>query len=65
MGWTRITTEEAAKQLGISQQALRVQMKKKVLPIGMVFCGSDKPQKQTYIIYQELIDSFLQKGEAN
>lgn len=59
MAWTRITIEDAAKQLGMSQQAVRVQIQRGMLPIGKIFCGSKKNARHTYFIYQELLDEHI------
>lgn len=58
----RISVQEAAKQLGMPMQAVRVLMQMGKLPIGEVvrFRG----QNHTYYIQQELLDAYLKKCEA-
>lgn len=46
---TRITIEEAAKELGISRQLLRILMQKGKLDIGFVIDG----KRKTYVIFEE------------
>ena len=52
---TRIKTTEAAMQLHISEQTVRVWMQQGMLPIGMVSNGG---MRKTYIIYQEWLDEW-------
>lgn len=55
----RITVEEAAKQLGMPMQAIRVMMQLGKLPIGEVVKYKEK--NHTYYIQQELVDKYLGK----
>lgn len=61
MGYTRIKVEDAARQLGISCQAVRLGMQKKTIPIGKTFCNGNK--KRTYVPFQELLDEYI-KGDS-
>ena len=57
-----LTPEEAAPYLGISAQAVRVQMRRGKLPIGKVY----EPEKGTrlkYIIYEHLLEAFIDGEE--
>lgn len=56
---TRITTEQACNQLGISQQALRIGMVRGFIPVGKVVTLSGT--KKTYLVYQEMVDEWLSK----
>ena len=61
--WTRITVRQAAQKLGISDQAVRVQMQSGDLKIGKMILG--ERGHNTYIIYDELVDrevARLQEG---
>ena len=51
----RISVTEAARQLGMTEQAIRVLMQRKKLPIGQVI---DHGSKKEYLIWQSKIDSF-------
>ena len=52
--WTRITVHQAAKKLGISDQAVRVQMQCGDMKIGKIIPG--ERGHNTYVIYDELVD---------
>ena len=54
---TRIKTNEAARQLRISEQALRVWMQQGMLPIGMII--NNGGTRNTYVIYQEWLDEWV------
>lgn len=56
--WTRITVHQAAQKLGISDQAVRVQMQSGDLKIGKIMRG-DRGHN-TYIIYEELVDKVIE-----
>lgn len=61
--WTRITVRQAAQKLGISDQAVRVQMQSRDLKIGKMIQG--ERGHNTYVIYDELVDrevARLQEG---
>ena len=51
----RVTVKSAAEQLGMTEQAIRVLMQRKKLPIGQVI---DHGGKREYLIWQSKIDSF-------
>lgn len=52
--WTRITVRQAAQKLGISDQAVRVQMQSGDLKIGKMIQG--ERGHNTYVIYDQLVD---------
>lgn len=54
----RITVQEAANQLGMPVQSVRVLMQMGKLPIGAVV--QFKGKNHTYYIQQELLDRYLQ-----
>lgn len=54
---TRITINEAAKQMGVQPQCVRVGITKGTIPIGNCFVNSGN--KKTYLVFQELLDQFL------
>lgn len=56
---TRIKTKEAARQLSISEQAVKVQMQRGLLPIGTIMNGGTR---NTYVIYQEWLDEWTKNG---
>lgn len=58
----RITVTEAARMLGISPQAVRVQMQRGILPIGKVFEGITG-EKSMYLIYRERVERFMNGEE--
>ena len=51
----RISVTEAARQLGMTEQAVRVLMQRKKLPIGQVI---DHGGKKEYLIWQSRVDAF-------
>lgn len=53
---TRIKTKEAARQLSISEQAVKVQMQRGLLPIGTIM--NNGGTRNTYVIYQEWLDEW-------
>ena len=59
---TRITVEEAAKQLDMPKQAVRSMVRSGALPIG-VYRGSER--RGTYYIYKEKLDEFTPGREEN
>ena len=64
--WTRITVHQAAQKLGISDQAVRVQMQDGDLKIGKLIPG--ERGHNTYVIYDELVDrevSRMQEREGS
>lgn len=56
----RVPLPEAAKELGMSQQALREHMKRKVIDIGYVVPGIEGNRK-SYLIYRDKLDRYLGK----
>lgn len=56
----RITVKEAADQLGMPTQAVRILMQLGKLPIGEVVKFGK--QNHTYYIQQELVDKYLGKS---
>lgn len=58
----RITVKEAAGQLGMTEQVVRVLMQLGKLPIGEVVKFGK--QNHTYYIQQELVDKYLGKSKA-
>lgn len=53
---TRIKVNEAATQLSISEQTVRVRMQRGMLSIGMVI--NNGGTRNTYFIYQEWLDEW-------
>ena len=53
---TRIKVNEAATQLSISEQTVRVRMQRGMLSIGMVI--NNGGTRNTYVIYQEWLDEW-------
>lgn len=53
--YDRITVAEAAKQLGKTEQSVRILMQRKKLPIGQVI---DHGRKKEYLIWQGAVDKF-------
>lgn len=49
----RITVKEAAEMLGVSEQAVRIMMQKKMVNIGFVVQAKDKKR---YLIYRERVE---------
>lgn len=58
---TRVTVEEASKQLGIPKNGVRTMVERGLLPIGQAVVLTKK--RTTYYLFQELIDKYI-KGEA-
>lgn len=54
----RISVAKAAEMLGVSEQAVRVMMTRKIIDIGIV---AGTKAKKTYIIYEEKVRAL--KGE--
>lgn len=64
--WTRITVHQAAQKLGISDQAVRVQMQSGDLRIGKIIQG--ERGHNTYVIYDALLDrevARMQEGKGS
>lgn len=59
----RVSLPEAAKELGMSQQAVREHMKRKVIDIGYVLPGIEGKRKN-YLIYRDKLDKFLGKAQS-
>ena len=57
---TRVTVEEASKQLGIPKNGIRTMVERGLLPIGQAVVLTKK--RTTYYLFQELIDKYV-KGE--
>lgn len=57
----RISVKEAADQLGMAEQAVRILVQRKILPIGEAV--RYKGNNYTYYIQQELLDKYLGKKE--
>ena len=57
----RVPLPVAAKELGMSQQAVRECMKRKVIDIGYVLPGVEGERK-SYLIYRDKLDRFLGKA---
>lgn len=56
----RVSLSEAAKELGMSKQAVREHMKRGVIDIGYVLpCTEGK--RKIYLIYRDKLDKFLGK----
>lgn len=55
----RITVTQAAAELGISPQLLRISMINGTLPIGMVL---GEGNRKTYVIYAEKVEKVLQEA---
>ena len=53
---TRIKVNEAATQLRISEQTVRIWMQRGMLPIGMV--TNNGGTRNNYVIYQEWLDEW-------
>lgn len=51
-GNNRITTKEASKILGITEQMLRISMQMGLIDIGFVYGNG---RRKTYIIYEEKV----------
>lgn len=58
---TRVTVEEASKQLGIPKNRVRTMVERGLLPIGQAVILTKK--RTTYYLFQELIDKYI-KGET-
>ncbi len=57
----RVSLPEAAKELGMSNQAVREHMKRKVIDIGYVLPCTQGTRK-SYVIYRDKLDKFLGKS---
>ncbi len=57
----RVSLPEAAKELGMSQQAVREHMKRKIIDIGYVLPQTKGKRRNTYLIYRDKLDKFLGK----
>ena len=55
----RVSTKQAAIEMGCSEQYIRILMQRGLLPIGLVFRSGSK---WTYIIIRDHLDSYLKKG---
>lgn len=52
----RITVDQAAVMLGISPQAVRVQMQRKIIDIGYI---AGTKEKRTYIIFENKVRALM------
>lgn len=52
----RISVEEASEMMGISPQAIRIQMQRKIIDIGYV---AGTKQHRTYIIFREKVERLI------
>ena len=55
-----LSVKEAARQLGMSQQAVRIRMQRGLLPIGV--CDKLSATRWDYCIWQEWLDQYAQYG---
>lgn len=60
---TRITTKEAAEKLNITQLTVQVLMQQDRLPIGYAVKNPGS-SKYHYVIYQELLDGYVNRVES-
>lgn len=60
---TRITVDEASRQLGINPHTLRAWMKQGRLRIGDTFNGGEG-KRVTFVIYQEWLDAYKERGNG-
>lgn len=60
---TRITTKEAAEKLNITQLTVQVLMQQDRLPIGYAVKNPGST-KYHYVIYQELLDGYVNRVES-
>lgn len=58
---SRVPLPEAAKELGMSQQALREHMKHKIIDIGYVI-PSIEGNRNVYLIYRDKLDRYMGKA---
>ena len=56
----RVSTKEAAKILGISEDMVRYHMRVNQLPIGAALKG--KGRMYQYLIYRDLLNGFVRSG---
>lgn len=56
----RVSLKQASKELGMSEQCVRIQMQRKLLDIGEVF-PSVKGNRYSYYIYRDKLDKVLGK----
>ena len=54
----RVSVIQAAKELGLAPQGVRIQMQRGLLPIGYVV-NSVQGNEKRYLIYRNLLDKFL------
>lgn len=57
---TEISVKDAASQLGMSEQGIRIRMQRGKLPIGI--CDKLSASKYSYCIWQEWIDNYAKYG---
>lgn len=55
-----MTVKQAAEQLGMSEQAVRIRMRRGKLPIGT--CDKLTGDRWVYCIWQEWVDQYAQHG---
>lgn len=59
----RITVQEAAKMLGVSEFTVRCGMKDGTLPIGKIL--NEKGARKNYLIYRNLVNRFTGVEEGS
>lgn len=59
----RLTTEEAAKEIGCRVQAVRENMRRGIWDLGSVVPSGGKKRKYTYYVFRQKLNRFLGKTE--
>lgn len=59
----RITVQEAAKMLGVSEFTVRCRMKDGTLPIGKIL--NEKGARKNYLIYRNLVNRIMGTEEGS
>ncbi len=61
----RVRLEDAAKELGCSQQAVREHMKRGIWDLGEVIPPKRNKKHYTYFIFRAKLDKILGKGDES
>ncbi len=61
----RVTTKEAADELGIGVETVKGLMRQGRLPIGTIYRKDKRSKRATYIIYREWLNNYKEGMNGN
>lgn len=64
-GHDRVTVKQAAKEIGVNEQCLRIHMQKKLWNLGIAIPpGQGGNKRWMFVIYRSKLDKFLEEVAA-